>query len=288
MIKVNREYKDRLFRLIFADEKNKANTLALYNALNDSSYESEDDLELTTLADVIYIRMKNDLSFVIADSMNLYEQQASFNPNMPLRGFLYFASLYEKYLAKNNLTLHVNTLVKVPAPNYVVFYNGTESRPAIETLLLSDSFQTQIECGTFEWTARVINLNHEGNRLLLEKCKPLQGYMAFVSKIQNYQKTMSLEEAVNKSVGECIEEGILTEFLIAHRAEVLQVYLAEVNEEVLRKNLMAEGELSLLKTLIEKKIRAEKPMEQIAMELEMTVEEISEIYHEIKGRIQKM
>lgn len=51
---------------------------------------------------------------------------------------------------------------------------------------------------------------------------------------------------------------------------------------------MAEGELSLLKTLIEKKIRAEKPMEQIAMELEMTIEEISEIYHEIKGRILKM
>ena len=98
MTKVNREYKDRLFRLIFADEKNKKNTLALYNALNNSSYSNEDDLEITTLEDVIYIHMKNDLSFVIADSMNLYKQQASHNPNMPLLGLLYFTNLYEKYL----------------------------------------------------------------------------------------------------------------------------------------------------------------------------------------------
>ena len=143
------------------------------------------------MEDVIYIRMKNDLSFIIADSMNLYEQQTSHNPNMPLRGYLYFASLYEKYLSKNNLTLHVKTLVKIPTPNYIVFYNGTEDRPATEELLLSDAFQKPSKTGSFEWTARVINLNHPGNHALLVSCKLLRDYTSLVSKIQTYSKTMS-------------------------------------------------------------------------------------------------
>jgi len=147
---INREYKDRLFRLIFADEKNKANTLALYNALNNSSYTNEDDLEITTIEDAIYLKMKNDLSFVIADTMNLYEQQSTHNPNMPLRGFLYFSNLYEKYLSQNELTLHVNSLVKIPTPNYIVFYNGVSKRPAIEKLQLSDAFQIPDNRGEFE------------------------------------------------------------------------------------------------------------------------------------------
>ncbi len=121
MKKVNRKHKDRLFRLIFADEKNKANTLSLYNALNNFSYENAEDLEITTLQDVIYINMKNDLSFIIADTMNLYEQQSTHNPNMSLRGFLYFANLYEKYLAKEKRNLHSSSLVKIPTPRYVVF-----------------------------------------------------------------------------------------------------------------------------------------------------------------------
>ena len=293
MTKINREHKDRLFRLIFADEKNKANTLALYNALNDSSYENEEELEITTLEDVIYIRMKNDLSFVIADSMNMYEQQASHNPNMPLRGFLYFASLYEKFLSKNKLSLHVKTLVKVPAPSYIVFYNGTENRPAVEELFLSDAFQKPIKQGSFEWTAQVINLNHEGNRELLEKCKPLRDYTMLVSRIQKYQKTMSQKEAVDKAVSECIREGILSEFLSAHRVEVLQVYLAEVDEEVLRKNLKEEGynegfedgELSVINRLIETKVKAGKSVEQIAVEIELSVDEVLPRYEIIKENL---
>ena len=104
MTKANRKYKDRLFRLIFADEKNKKNALSLYNMLNNSSYENPEDLELTTIEDVLYIKMKNDFSFIIADTMNLYEQQSSHNPNMPLRGFLYFGNLYEKYLDTSGLS----------------------------------------------------------------------------------------------------------------------------------------------------------------------------------------
>ncbi len=218
MAKTNRKYKDRLFRLIFADEKNKKNTLSLYNMLNNSSYENEEDLEITTIEDVLYIKMKNDLSFIIADTMNLYEQQSTHNPNMPLRGFLYFGNLYEKYLDTNGLTLHTNSQVKIPTPNYIVFYNGVDARPATEKLHLSDSFQTPDNRNEFEWTATVINLNHHDNRPLLNRCKPLRDYTFLVSKIQQHSKTMSLKQAVNKAVDDCISADILADFLKAHLA----------------------------------------------------------------------
>ena len=120
-IKINPQHKDRLFRLIFGNEKYKENTLALYNALNNTTYENVEDLELTTIEDVIYIGMKNDLSFLIGDYMNLYEQQSTYNPNMPLRGFLYFSKLYDKYLSINQCNIYGRKLVKIPTPNMSFF-----------------------------------------------------------------------------------------------------------------------------------------------------------------------
>ena len=250
-------------------------------------------MEITTLEDAIYLKMKNDLSFVIADTMNLYEQQSTHNPNMPLRGFLYFSNLYEKYLSKNELTLHVNSLVKIPTPNYIVFYNGLSLRPAMEKLQLSDAFQISDNRGEFEWTATVINLNHKDNTTLLERCKPLHDYTFLVSKIQMYQKTMSVLDAVNQAIDDCIAANVLAEFLHVHRAEVLRVYLSEVNEEVLRKKLKAEGydegydtgynegQQKHLIQLISKKITKGKSVEQIADELEEEVSVILPLYQEL-------
>ena len=84
MSEINRENKDRLFCFIFGPE-NKAWTLSLYNAINGSSYQNPDDITITTVKSALYMNMKNDLSFLIGETMNFYEQQASYNPNMPLR-----------------------------------------------------------------------------------------------------------------------------------------------------------------------------------------------------------
>lgn len=82
---VNSKYKDTLFRMIFRDKKN---LLSLYNALNKTSYTNPDDMKITTLEDVIYVGMKNDVSFLFSSIMNLFEHQSTFNPNMPVRGLL--------------------------------------------------------------------------------------------------------------------------------------------------------------------------------------------------------
>ena len=103
MLKANRQFKDRLFRLIFGSEEYRDNALSLYNAVNHTSYTDASKLIFTTLDNAVYLGMKNDVSFLFGSDMNLYEQQSSFNPNMPLRMMQYAGNLYEKYIKENGL-----------------------------------------------------------------------------------------------------------------------------------------------------------------------------------------
>ena len=81
----NRNYRDRLFKFIFGNPENKEWTLSLYNTVNRSNYEKADDIKYNTIDDAIYMNMKNDVSFIIENTMSLYEQQSTYCSNMPLR-----------------------------------------------------------------------------------------------------------------------------------------------------------------------------------------------------------
>ena len=231
-IRVNREHKDRLFRLIFGREENKQNLLDLYNALNNTCYKKLADLEITTLEDVIYMGMKNDVSLLVHSRMSLYEHQSTYNPNMPIRGFMYNGKLYGKYIEKNNLNIYGKKLVKLPVPQYVVFYNGDDDHNDEEILRLSDAFEGNEKPEGYEWTARMININYGRNRELMEKCKPLRDYSILVDKIKRYTKEIkNIEKAVDRAISECISEDVLADFLRKHRAEVKDVCITEYNEE---------------------------------------------------------
>ena len=121
----NTQYKDRLFNFLFGSEENKAWTLSLYNAVNGSSYTDPDAIEITTIKEIMYLGMHNDVSFLIAEEMALYEQQSTYNPNMPLRLLQYAGNLYEKYVKENKLNKYGRELLRLPVPKLVVFYNGT-------------------------------------------------------------------------------------------------------------------------------------------------------------------
>ncbi|MDY3795845.1 MAG: hypothetical protein SOZ81_03925, partial [Agathobacter sp.] len=114
--------------------RDKEYLLELYNAINRTNYSNSDDLEITTLEDVIFMSMKNDKSFIISSTMNLYEHQSTANPNMPIRGLLYFAQLYDEYIKLHDLDVYGRKLVKLPTPQYIVFYNGKEEIPDDQTL----------------------------------------------------------------------------------------------------------------------------------------------------------
>lgn len=205
--RINRKYKDRLFRLVFQEKKD---LLQLYNAINGTDYQDETKLRINTLDDVVYMRMKNDVSFLIGNKLNLYEHQSTFNPNMPLRGLFYFAELLQGFLAENRHDVYKSTLVKIPLPQYIVFYNGMQEEPDKRELFLSDAFfnhqkkaQSSLECKVV-----MLNINLGHNRALMENCKKLMEYACFVSKIREYLTEMSLEDAADRTVHECIAEGM--------------------------------------------------------------------------------
>ena len=240
-VQINRKSPDRLFRLRFGSEEDKEDRLSLYNALNGTSYNNVGDITITTIEDAIYIKMKNDVSLLLDGNMPLWEQQSSLNPNMPVRGLMYFGNLYDSYIKVNELNIYGKKLQKIPTPQYIVFYNGEEDCRPVEKLKLSDAFINKSE-GGFEWTATVYNLNRGKNEELLKKCKPLSEYMELVNRIRdNRKKGMDVKEAVDAAVNSCIADGIMKAFLRKHKAEVLSVCITEFDEKVFVKGIREEG-----------------------------------------------
>ena len=119
----NRKYKDTVFRMLFSDRKN---LLSLYNAISGAHYDNPEMLEIVTLENAIYMGMKNDLAFIIGTDLFLYEHQSTYSPNMPLRDLFYISSEYQKLVDKKSL--YSSVLQKIPAPQFIVFYNGTEKK----------------------------------------------------------------------------------------------------------------------------------------------------------------
>ena len=236
----NRQYKDRLWRMVF---NNKEDLLQLYNAINHTDYQNPDDLEVNTLEDVLYLSMKNDVSFLVGGTMNLYEHQSTFNPNMPLRGVFYFSRLYEGYVADNNLMIYHEKRVRLPKPKYIVFYNGTKNQPDSMELKLSDCFEnTDNEAPCLECTATMLNINYGHNQELMKHCRRLEEYSIFVQCVREYiQSEPSVEDALEKAIDTCINQDVLADFLKKHRAEVTNMILTTYDKDLYEKTLKEDA-----------------------------------------------
>ncbi|MCD8018975.1 MAG: hypothetical protein LUF92_05135 [Clostridiales bacterium] len=239
---VNAKHKDRLFCALFGSEERKENLLSLYNALNHTSYTDTNDIQIYTIDDVIYMGMKNDVSFIISDCLSLYEHQSTFNPNMPLRGFMYFGKSYSRYISSNGLNLYSKYLVEIPTPQYYVFYNGTDTVDDHIILNLSNAFKVPAREGTFEWTAIMLNINYGKNKELMDKCQPLLECAIFIKTIREYTgQGMEIEDAVDQAVEDCIRDGVLSDYFISHKSEVIEMCITEYNEEETMTALAAEA-----------------------------------------------
>lgn len=228
-VNINRKYKDSLFRLIFSD---KSELLQLYNALNDSDYNNPEELVITTIENVVYMGIKNDLSFIISDEMHLYEHQSTINPNMPIRGLLYFAREYEFYIDCNQLDVFGSRQIILPTPQYIVFYNGDKDMPERFEYHLNDAFNRKDVKPSIECNATVININTGYNQNILDKCTKLREYASFVQIIRDHiAEGFQANEAITQSVDIAINRGLLVDILRKNRAEVIAVVLTEYDEQ---------------------------------------------------------
>lgn len=289
---LNRKYKDRLFRFIFND---KENLLQLYNAINNSHYSNPDDLVITTIDDVVYMGMKNDLSFMIDDIMNLYEHQSTYSPNLPLRGLFYFSAMYRNYIEPMKQKLYTDSPLRIPFPVYLVFYNGSMEEPERKEILLSDLFiqngkglQPALEC-----TALLLNINFGHNQELMEKCRILKEYALFIHTIRSKISVgLPFQEAVETAVEDCISKNILSEILRKNKAEVIDMILTEYDENEFREFLKEDswkkgheagmqdgiktGIREIIRTFSELQLPKEQLLEKLMNSFSLSVEEAEE------------
>ena len=271
-----RQYKDNVFCLLYRD---KNNLLDLYNGLNDTNYTNVDDLTVTTLKGGVYMKYKNDASFVFGQDLYMFEQQSSRNPNMPLRFLHYLSDVYRQMY--NNSDLHRSTMLKIPVPHFVTFYNGKQPLEVESTLRLSDMYEKNIDCPELELMVRVININtgaiinkklldteknhiingtnqsdefHNSNNKVssdntnsftyssefLSKCETLKDYMSFVNKVRVKTDVERLD--IRTAVTEAVDECIAE--------NVLSEFFRNHREEVIAVSIYEydeEGHLEIVK-----------------------------------------
>ncbi len=277
---LNKEHKDRLFSFLFGSETNKQWTLSLYNAINETCYTDPEEIHFTTMDDVVYMGMKNDLSFILFYVMNIYEQQSTFNPNMPIRQLMYAGKLYDKYIHMNQLNIYGKKKVRLPIPKLVVFYNGIEEKE--ETILkLSDLFDKSGEGRSaepdIEVRVRMIDINYGRDKRLMEACRPLAEYAWLIWQIREKERSMDdIESAVDAALDDMPGDFLIRSFLIGNRAEVKDMCITEYNEaqtmQMLKEEGREEGRLGLLLEMVS---AGDMSIKKAAEYLKMTVEEFS-------------
>ena len=228
MEKENREHKDSLFvDLFYQDETAKKNLLSLYNALHDTNYEDETIIRKVKIDDVLYKNFKNDISCEVNGLVLVFgEHQSTINRNMPLRCLMYVGRAYEQLV--DSKARYRTTLVKIPTPEFYVFYNGEKEQPLERVLSLSDAFMNPAGENSVELKVKVININSDKAHEILDKCGILKEYSQFISTVRKYSEE---ESAIKKAIKECIEKGILADYLKRKGSEVENMLIAEYSYE---------------------------------------------------------
>ena len=283
-ITVQSKVYDSLFIAVFGkdSERSKRWRLELYNALNNTNYKDPNALKLNTLENVLFIKMHNDVSFLIDSQLTLYEHQRTTNQNMPLRGFFYFAQLYHKYLIDAEEQLTTSKMIKIPNPNYIVFYNGDTNRDEDYEMRLSDAFMIEDKSGKFEWTARVLNINKDYNLSLQNKCKALCDYIQFTSRInENKEKGMTNEKAIDEAIDWASEQNLLEGFIKEQKAEVKMTLLTEFNEEASIRGWRKEGMQQKAEEIATKMLSDKLKPEKVSLYSGLPLEQVLELQKHI-------
>jgi len=224
----NRNYKDSVFTSLFGE---KETLLELYNAIKNTNYGKDTEIQITTLENVLYMEQMNDISFTIDGKIVvLIEHQSTINPNMPLRMLLYIARTYERITKRDDL--YRQSKMTIPRPEFIVLYNGTDEYPDEQTLNLSDMFAQYGEKSPIqlELTVKVYNINKGHNPDFAKRSENLDGYEQFIAAVRDYENQgMDRENAITQAVKDCINRNVLKKFLELNGSEVVNMLLTEWN-----------------------------------------------------------
>ena len=252
--KTNRNYKDSVFVDLFAHDINaKENFISLYNALHGTNLDAKTtDIQPVMLERVLYMKYYNDIAMLIDGKIViLIEHQSTINQNMPFRFLEYIARIYEKITTKDEK--FGRKLVKLPIPEFYVFYNGKDDYPTESVMKLSDAFmqldgelRNQLENANYplEISVKVININVDKENPILKRCETLNQYSEFIEQVRsNIENAVS--EPLTTAIKEAIKKGFLSDYLNRKSTEVQNMLLAEYDYDtdiaVQRKEAFDDG-----------------------------------------------
>ena len=235
----NSTVKSDVFSMLLEEPEN---ALEVYNALRSSNFDDPRLIEMCKLESGISISIRNDASFIINNDLNIYEHQSTFNPNMPLRALIYLNAIIKPMVMNRDIYSHKK--ITIPTPHFVVFYNGSERRPAVEYLKLSDLFTIPDDEPEIEIICKVININPGNNDEFLHKCSILDEYTQFIEKVREYQSEES-EKPIEDAIDYCMKHNILYDFFDKKKFEVLRAMTLDMTferrEKYIREEEYAEG-----------------------------------------------
>jgi predicted transposase/invertase (TIGR01784 family) len=252
--KTNRNYKDSVFVDLFAhDITAKENFISLYNALHGTNLDVKTtDVQLVMLERVLYMKYYNDIAMLIDGKIViLIEHQSTINKNMPFRFLEYIARIYEKITTKDEK--FGRKLVRLPVPEFYVFYNGKDDYPTESVMKLSDAFmqldgklKNQLENANYplEISVKVININVDKENPILKRCEALKEYSEFIEQVRSNIEN-DVHEPFTTAIKEAIKKGFLSDYLNRKSTEVQNMLLAEYDYDtdiaVQRKEAFDDG-----------------------------------------------
>ena len=291
--KTNRNYKDSVFVDLFAhDITAKENFISLYNALHGTNLDVKTtDVQPVMLEKVLYMKYYNDIAMLIDGKIViLIEHQSTINKNMPFRFLEYIARIYEKITTKDEK--FGRKLVKLPIPEFYVFYNGKDDYPTESVMKLSDAFmqldsklKNQFENANYplEISVKVININVDKENPILKRCEALKEYSEFIEQVRsNIENNVS--EPFTNAIKQTIRKGFLSDYLNRKSTEVQNMLLAEYDYDtdiaVQRKEAFDDGvaigeergiSIGLSKGMQQAKIETAKVLKSAGIEINLII-----------------
>lgn len=265
----NREYKSGVFSMLM---EHKEYALQVYNALNGSHYDDAEQVEIVSLDKGISLSIRNDCAFIVDMSLNIYEHQSTYNPNMPLRALIYFVAYIKNMLKRRDV--FSPRMIRIPTPHFAVFYNGAANRPDRETIKLSMAYEKPTDDPELELICTIYNINPDKDQRFLKNCPVLDEYMIFVGCVRRLE-TEGEDNPIERAIDYCIDNHILEEFLRENRAEVLNAMTIDMTFER-REELIREEEQKEARDLIEKERKRANDAEKRAENAEKQLAELKE------------
>jgi hypothetical protein len=310
-MQANREYQSSVFVSYFKETPERL--IGLFNALAKTNFQKDTPIEIKTLDGALFKERLNDLAFLVKGRLIvLIEHQSTINLNMPIRFLIYIGRIYEKLL-DGNRGIYRTELVKIPKPEFYVLYTGLEPCEDREDLDLTSAFmepdgdeqsddsEQSDSSGQLNGGGQLIlkvpvyNVNEGHNSEIMERCRSLEEYAAFMGLVRKYRaQGMSLKEALSAAIAHAIREGIMADYLREHGSEVYNMLYTEYRledalevryEEGERKGKQEgrqEGEAEKAKKVAQKMIRWNRPLEEIVELTELPLYEVLRLKAELE------